>query len=427
MAKLRVGVLEIINDSTGQGWLGRVYESQFRKLYASITPQAVSVWCRQLGHEVHYATYYGQTDPESLLPKDLDVVFFASDTRSSALTYSLAKLYRRRKTVTVIGGAHARSFPLDCLRFFDLAVLDCDKMLIDDILKGTYDPGSVVTSGRPLTEIPSVEERLPEVMSSAFNKRGKPGWITTVNVLASVGCPYTCNFCIDWDNPYVMLPSELLEADLRFVSERMPGAMIGYHDPNFGVRFDEVLDVIERIPAKARSRYIMESSLSILRGPRLSRLKDTKCVFVAPGVESWADYSNKAGVGQKVGPIKMERVVEHFHELHEHIPGLQANFMFGTDVDEGEEPVELTKEFIRRTPFVWPTINIPVPFGGTPLYETHLAEDRILKSMPFSFYYLPFRVTTLKNYDPIEYYEKLVEIHVEATTHRMLLDRKSVV
>ncbi len=423
MTKLRVGVLEIINDSTSQGYLALVYEARMRKIYASITPQAVSVWCRQLGHKVHYATYYGQTDPERLLPEELDIVFISTDTRSSALAYALAKLYRRRQSLTVIGGSHARSFPSDCLRFFDLVVLDCDKTLIRDVLQGTYAQSSIITSGRPLTEIPSVEERLPEVVAATFTKHGKPGWFSTVGLLSSVGCPYRCSFCIDWDSTYVMLPREHLEADLRFVSERWPGLLVGYHDPNFGIRFDEVLDVIESLPNGARNRYAMESSLSVLRGPRLSRLRETKCVFVAPGVESWADFSNKAGVGKKSGREKMERVVDHFHELHEHIPGLQANFMLGTDVDEGDEPVELTNEFIRRTPFVWPTINIPVPFGGTPLYETQLAEDRILKSMPFSFYYLPFLVTKLKNYHPIEYYEKLIEIHVEATTTRMLLRR----
>jgi radical SAM superfamily enzyme YgiQ (UPF0313 family) len=423
MVKLRVGVLEIINDSTAHGFLARLYESRFRKIYASITPQAVSVWCRQLGHHVRYATYYGQAVPESLLPDDLDVVFIATDTRSSALAYALAKLYRRRRVLTVIGGAHARAFPLDCLRFFDFTVRDCDKVLIDDILKGVYARGSIVTSGRALTEIPSVEERMPEIVSATFTKRGKPGWIGTVGILSSIGCPYKCDFCIDWASPYVMLPRELLEADLRFVSERWPGLLVGYHDPNFGVRFDEVLDVIESLPMGRRNRYAMESSLAILRGPRLSRLRETKCVFAAPGVESWSDYSNKAGVGKKSGWEKLERVVDHFHELHVHIPGLQANFMFGTDVDAGDEPVELTKEFIRRTPFVWPTINIPVPFGGTPLHEAQLAAGRILKSMPFSFYYLPFLVTTLKNYHPIEYYEKLIEIHVEAITTGMLLRR----
>jgi hypothetical protein len=69
----------------------------------SIGPQAVAVWCRQLGHEVTYTTYWGQRDPRSLLPSPLDVVFIATYTPSSALAYALAKLFRWEKTLTVIG------------------------------------------------------------------------------------------------------------------------------------------------------------------------------------------------------------------------------------------------------------------------------------------------------------------------------------
>jgi hypothetical protein len=65
----------------------------------------------------------------------------------------------------------------------------------------------------------------------------------------------------------------------------------------------------------------------------------------------------------------VRRVVEHFHLLAEDVPYLQANFMFGLDTDAGDEPVELTKQFMDRTPFVWPTIDAPVPFGGTPLHD----------------------------------------------------------
>ena len=86
-----------------------------KKQYESITPQAVAVWCRQLGHEVAYTAYYGQRDPRQLLPDGLDLVFLSTYTQSSAL----AKLYRRQGILTVIGGPHAKSFPRDCLRFFD--------------------------------------------------------------------------------------------------------------------------------------------------------------------------------------------------------------------------------------------------------------------------------------------------------------------
>lgn len=419
---MRVGVLEILTDSVSHGWLLRTYDSRFRRQYASIPPQAVAVWCRQLGHEVHYATYYGQSAPDELLPRDLDVVFLATYTQASALAYALARLYRGRGALTVLGGPHATSFPTDCLRFFDLVVHDCDKALIAGILRGDFEPGSVVSSGHTLDDIPSVEERMPYIEKASF-VRGKPVRISAVSLLTSLGCPYRCDFCVDWKNDYVMMPADRLLADLRYLSEHLPGVLVAFYDPNFGVKFDETLDLMEQIPRGRRNPYLMESSLSILRGPRMHRLRETNCLYVAPGVESWTDYSNKAGVGRSVGQEKLESVIRQFEELHEHVPGLQANFLFGTDGDQGEEPAEMTREFIQRLPFVWPTLNIPIPFGGTPLYDRYLAEGRILEEIPFGFYYMPHLIIRLRHYDPLSYYDLLIRLHRAIVSNRLLLRR----
>ena len=420
---MRVGIIDLLLDEVpSRNWLDFAYRVVFKKQYASITPQAVAVWCRQLGHRVHYATYYGQRDPGRLLSDELDVIFVSAYTQASPLAYALAKLYRRKRMLTVIGGPHAKSFPLDCLRFFDLVVQDCDKALVDDILRGRFDRGSIVSSGRPLTDIPGVEERMPEIIASAFVK-GRPVVSSTVPLLTSVGCPYTCDFCIDWQNPYTPLPIERLEADLRYLSANWPRVMVSYHDPNFAVRFVHILSIMGELPGRTRNQYIMETSLSVLRGPRLRQLRDTNCIYVAPGIESWTGYSKKSGVGRSAGADKLDRLVNHFRLLHSYRLGLQANFIFGTDADHGEGPVELTKEFIRKLPFVWPVVNVPTPFGGTPLYDACLAEGRLLRSMPFSCYYTPYLVTTLKNYEPIDYYGKLIEIFSVMTSVDMLRRR----
>ena len=47
----------------------------------------------------------------------------------------------------------------------------------------------------------------------------------------------------------------------------------------------------------------------------------------------------------------------------------------------------------------------------------------MLGAMPFSFYYSPYVVTVPKHYDPITYYEKLIEIFAHFTSGRMLLRR----
>lgn len=419
---MRVGILDLLVDEPVQGLLGRVYAEYFRKQFVTIMPQAIAVWCRQLGHEVHYATYYGVGRPERLLPDSLDVVFVAAYTQASALAYALAKLFRARGTRTVLGGPHATAFPEDAQRFFDLVVLKCDRALIDDILEGRCGSRAIVSSGRTLTEFPTVEERMPEIRKATF-LRDRPIFMSVVPMLSSIGCPYRCDFCIDWDSEYVALPGQRLEADLAYLSRNFPGLLIAFHDPNFAVRFDETLEILARIPERRRNRYIMESSLAILKESRLPRLRETNCTYVAPGIESWDDYSNKAGAGGKRGAAKLEQVVAHFRLLGRHVPGVQANFLFGADVDRGREPVKLTKEFVRRLPQVWPSINIPTPFGATPLYARYLAEGRIIKPLPFAFYYNPYLAITLKHYEPLEYYDQLIEMHELIVSTRMMATR----
>ena len=421
--RLRIAILELLTDTRTSGWVDRAYAGALTKQFASITPQAVAIWCRQLGHRVHYTTYYGQADPRSLLPGDLDVLFVSAYTRSSGLAYALAKLVGKTHTRTVIGGPHAKAYPADCARYFDVVVKECDKPLIADILSDQFDHPSVVTSGQSLAEIPTVEERMPDIAASVF-RRGRPTLATMVGLLSSVGCPYTCDFCTDWNTNYITLSAERLEADLRYLSDHFPTTLVAFHDPNFGVRFDETMSIMERIPAGRRSRYIMESSLAILKPSRLQRLRNTNCVFAAPGVESWADYSNKVGAGAKQGRDKLEQVLGHFDLLGQYVPGLQANFLFGLDGDRGQEPVDLTKEFIRRSARVWPTINIPTPLGGTPLFDQMHRDGRVLKAMPLALYFtMHYPVTTIKNYSPIEFYDHLIDIYDTIGSRRMLARR----
>lgn len=418
---MRIGILEL---STGQATslseqiTGFLYKKQF----ISVTPQAISVWCRQMGHEVFYATYFGLGDPHTRLPAELDLVFICTPTYLATLAYALARLYAKQGARTVIGGPHAKSFPQDSQRYFDLVVLECDRALIADIIADEFAPGSVITSPAAYDEPPTIEERMPEIRASSFIQ-GRPYVGSAIPMLASVGCPYACNFCTDWNINYRALSSERLAADLRFASQHLPGMKLYFHDPNFGVRFDETLSVFEEIPPGQRNPYLIESSLKLINAERLERLRDTNCVALAPGIESWEGYSNKAGVGRATGSEKLEQVVAQLQEWHEYIPYLQANFILGLDIDSGDAPFELTKEFLHRAPFVWPHINIPMAFGGTPLFDTLLAENRILKTLPFAFYRQPYLTIRLKNYDPIDYFQRLIDLQAFTVSAKMFATR----
>lgn len=109
--------------------------------------------------------------------------------------------------------------------------------------------------------------------------------------------------------------------------------------------------------------------------------------------------------------------------IRKYVSGIQVNFMFGTDGDQGDAPIALTKEFIRRMPEVWPSINIPTPYGGTPLYDQLYREGRIIAGMPFSFYYNPYLAITINHYDPASFYDRLIDLNLARASGTILLRR----
>ncbi len=404
--------------------MDKIYHTTVTKQMTSVTPQAVSVWSRQLGHESYYATYYGLGDIQNFFPGDLDIIFISSSTINSPVSYAAGKIFKKIGVKTVFGGPHAKAFPVDCLRFFDLVVRECDKNLIADILKGNFEPGSYISSEKPFAELPTVEERLPEIKASSHFHKKWQSLTTVIPTITSMGCPYTCDFCTDWDKPYQLMPLERLETDLEFLAKNLHGTTLAFWEPNFAVKFEKVFKILESVSPELRVPYMMECSQSILSASRIKRMKETNCGFFLIGVESWADYSDKTGLGRKSSEVeKFKRTLENFHLLKENQQFMQASLIFGLDSDCGESPVEMTKEFIRQTPFAWPTVNIPSPYGGTPLFEELSNKDRILKAMPFNFYQTPYLVTTVKNYNPLEYYEKLLEISSVVSSDGLLKER----
>ncbi len=420
---MKIGILEIITlpSSTFSEWL---YNPVISKQMMAITPQAISVWCRRMGHETHYTTYYGFGKIENFLPKDLDIIFIACTTQQSPVAYAMAKIYKKMGIRTVIGGPHAIAFPKDCLRYFDLAVGTCDENLIKNIVNGEFEPGSCISSKESYKEIPTIEERFPEIRKSAYYFGKLPAYRSIVPMMTSIGCPYTCDFCVDWKNPYEMLSMDQFKEDLSFLSKNLPGMSLSFCDPNFAIKFDQVFDVLESVPKESRLPYFMNCSQSVLTPERIKRIKDSNCQFLMLGIESWSEYSAKIGMGRKNdADKKLQRSLENFHILGEHKWFVGANFIFGLDGDIGDEPVDMTKEFIRQTPHSWPAVNIPSPFGGTPLHDRIGDEGRILKEMPFAFYSTPYLAITLKNYDPETYYSKMAEISDLTSSDEMMEKR----
>lgn len=405
--RLRIGILDLVHKGPTRALWARLMHANL----ASIMPQVLAVWCEEAGHDVTFAVYTGLEDVETMLPDDVDLVFIGAFTQAAQLSYALSNMYRQRGAVTVLGGPHARCYPEDSAKYFDYVLGFTDKAILEQVLSeaAQHRPmGVMLAAKKQPTVMPSLEQRWKYV-ATTLKKAISP--IKMVPMLGSLGCPYTCSFCIDSEIEYQPFEFAQVSEDLRFLVKTMPNVWVGWHDPNFGVRFDEMLNAIEEAVPKGKLSFAAESSLSLLSEPRLKRLQDAGFVAMLPGVESWFSLGNKSKTGNRQGIEKVEQVSDHINMIMRYIPYVQANFVLGLDVDAGDEPFELTKQFLRRTPGAFPGYSLMSAFGEAAPLNLDLQRDG--RVIPFPFHFLNNNEAMNvkpKNYEWIDFYNRIIDL-----------------
>lgn len=406
LRKLRITILDLVT----KGPTRRLYNRVMNANLASIMPQAIGVWCEELGHEVRFVCYTGSEDLIGEVLVDTDVLFVGAFTRSAQTAYAVSNLSRRGGAVTVLGGPHARCYPQDAAKYFDYVLGFTDKRVIADLLAdiAPHRPvGLQLTALRQPTEMPSLRERWKFIAPTI----AKASFLQIVPMVGSMGCPYTCSFCIDSVVPYQPLPFDRIRDDLRFLLTKMRRPRVGWHDPNFGVRFDDYMDAIEEVVPPRRMRFVAESSLSLLSEAHVKRLRRNGFDGLLPGIESWYELGNKSKTGINVGAEKVRQVAEHVNMILRHIPYVQTNFVLGLDCDKGSEPFELTKKFIDLAPGAYPAFSLLTAYGqAAPL---NLELQRAGRVLPFPFHFLDsnhaMNVRPL-NYGWREFYDHAVDL-----------------
>ena len=404
MRKLHIGIIDIVSRGPTRALYARVMNPNL----ASIMPQVIGAWCGEEGHDVAFVCYTGFENLIEELPPKADLIFIGAFTEAAHTAYALSALFRSRGAITAIGGPHARCYPEDALRYFDYVLGFTDRETLRGILRdcAQHRPVGVhVAAKRQPAALPGVRQRWPFIESALK----KAPLIKITPMLGSLGCPYTCAFCIDAAVPYQALDFDGVRDDLTFLLQKFKRPMVAWHDPNFGVRFNDCMDVIERAVPPGRIEFIAESSLSLLSEPHLKRLKHCGFKGLLPGIESWFDLGGKSKTGAQLGMDKVRQVADHVNLILRYIPYLQANFVLGLDTDEGSEPFELTKRFLDLAPGAFPGYSLLTAFGRAA--HLNLNYQRAKRVLPFPFHFLNNNQAMNvkpKNYSWQDFYDKVI-------------------
>ena len=418
MRKLKIGIIDLVAKAPTRTMWMRVMGANF----VSIMPQVVATWCEEQGHDVTLVTYTGRESLIEELPPGVDFIFISSFTEAALLSYALSNLFRSRGAATALGGPHARCYPQDAQKYFDYVLGFTDKALIHEVLRdcAQHRPvGLHLSAEQHPIQLPGVSKRWKFIEQTLR----KAPLIKIVPLLSSLGCPYTCDFCIDSSVPYQPLDTDAMKEDLRFLLGKLKRPRVAWHDPNFGVRFDRCMEAIEDTVPPGRIDFVAESTLSLLSESRVKRLKHNGFKALLPGIESWFELGKKSKTGNTTGMDKVKMVSDHVNMILRHIPYVQTNHIFGLDGDEGPAPFELTKRFLDLSPGAFPAYSMLSAFGqAAPL---NLEFQRANRVLPFPFHFLSNIQMNIKpkNYSWLEFYDHLIDITKYSYSSRLIFRR----
>lgn len=419
MRKLKIGVIDLVSKAPTNTLWARFMHANL----ASIMPQVVATWCEQEGHEVKFVCYTGLENLYEELPKDVDLVFISSFTQAAFLAYALSSYFKSNGAVTVLGGPHARCYPDDAVKYFDYVLGLTHQSTIKEILHSGAPQrplGIHLTAHRQPVDFPSLKERWKFIDQT----HKKAYFLKFVPMMGSVGCPYTCSFCIDATIPYQQISFDVMKDDLKFLLTKYQNPMVAWQDPNFGIRFKENMDAIASVAPSDRFRFLAESSLSILTEDHLKTMRQQNFIALLPGIESWYDMGNKSMAAHMGAEEKMKKVSEQVNMILRYVPYIQTNFVLGLDCDAGDEPFELTKRFVDKSPGAFPGYSLLTSFGeAAPLNLEYQREGRVL---PFPFHFLNNHLAMNlkpKNYEWIDFYDKVIDLTAYTFSKKAIYNR----
>ncbi|MEO7109025.1 MAG: radical SAM protein [Polyangiaceae bacterium] len=333
---------------------------------AAITPRHHSI---EVVHE--------QVRP-SVVDDTPDVVAISFFSGFADRAYELADKYRAIGVRVIAGGPHASYWTEEALAHFDAVVVgeaesvwpdvlaDLERKTLQKIYRG---------EARELVNLPTPRYDLLE-----------KNFVVPRVIQATRGCPFTCSFCSVPDlNPgFRVRPVDDVIRDIA--SSHFPNwwqeKVAWFWDDNLLAKRAWSKSLLREMIGLNRW-WLTQASIDIVKDNELLDLMERSgCIGIFLGIESLDDVDLKS-VHKKQNHAAHYR--DAIDKLHARGICVMAGFISGFD-DQTPEAIERTADRLNAVGIDVPFLSILTPFRGTPLYDQHLRDDRILKDRDWSNY-----------------------------------------
>jgi radical SAM superfamily enzyme YgiQ (UPF0313 family) len=282
--------------------------------------------------------------------------------------FDLARWYRERGAIVVLGGLHAISCPDECAPHADALAVGDGVQLWPQILRD-------IDAGR-LQKVYQSDFRRPYREDPPPRRELVPRWgfLTSTSLIATRGCHNRCGFCYlsteGLHMPYLMRDPEQIVHE--FAEDDQPYGV--FIDNNFGSR-PEYLRKLCRALRPLEKTWSAAVTIDITDDPSLVRdMALAGCTGAFIGFESLSD-ENLSDAHKKTP--RTEDYARRVAILHDN--GIQVNgsFVLGFDHDR-RDVFEQTVGWIEENRLECATFHILTPYPGTSLFWQMDAQGRLL-------------------------------------------------
>jgi radical SAM superfamily enzyme YgiQ (UPF0313 family) len=341
-----------------------------------------------------------------------DLVGISVLTGTARRAYALADHFRSRGIPVVLGGVHASILPDEAARYADSIVIGMAEetwpRLLRDLKAGKM---AAVYRGEPTDG-----DYVHGIPPPRYDLQRNSGYVMPYTVMATRGCPHTCDFCsvpVVWKR-YLRRPVDDVIRDIKAIPSRR--FCINDVSP-----FDDVEYAKELLRAliPLRKKWGALATTRIASDPELlDLLTRSGCQYLLLGFESISQRSlNRIYKGFNA----KEDYAEVVRRLHQARIVVQGCFVFGFDEDD-TSVFAATIEEVQRLEIDIPRYSLYTPYPGTNLFQRLQQEGRIL-TYDWGSYDTMHVVIQPKRMTPVELYEGFRWAYRETFRWRNILHR----
>jgi radical SAM superfamily enzyme YgiQ (UPF0313 family) len=316
----------------------------------------------------------------------------------------LAKIIRShfKNIVTVLGGVHVSSLPVESIREFDVDYIfigegedsfpeflhalqdgDDSDINIPGVCYKREDGSLKVNSPAIIEDLDNIA--FPDRQFETNYGIGVKGLksrreIKYAEILTSRGCPFNCTFCAvsvihggkKLHQKKVRLRSvENIAEELSLLQYQHGISHLDIIDSTFTVNRKRLLQIVETIGSLGLS-YNCNAIINSVNYETLSAMAETGCQKISFGIESGSpEILNK--INKK---IKYEQIIEKIAEARRaNIPIIECSYIIGVHPDETEDDIKQTEKLMHKLDADISVVSIGIPFPGTVMHEQFREAD----------------------------------------------------